>query len=70
MAVPQREKVLPLASIERLAHLLNATLRVLTETSLQLPTHMLTDILVKLVGRALVPLLVQVLQNRIVYILL
>ena len=70
MAVPESEEVVTLSCIEGLSHLLNATLRVLTEASLQLTAHMLANILVELVGSPLVALLVQVFKDCIVDVLL
>ena len=49
MAVPEGEEVVPLSRIKGLAHLLNATLRVLTETPLQLSAHLLANFFIQIV---------------------
>ena len=58
------------ARVEGLTHLLDARLRVLTETALELSLHVLCDLVVEVGRGAAVALLVQVLQDRIIYILL
>ena len=70
MAVPEREEVFPLTRIESLAHLLDTTLTILAEAPLKLTAHMVTDIFVELIRGSFVALFVQILQDRMIYILL
>ncbi len=70
MTVPEGEKVLSFARIESLAHLLDGYLRILRETSLELTSIVLIDFIIKRVLCSLIALLLQELQDGIIYVFL
>ena len=70
MTVPEGEKVLSFAWIESLTHLLDGYCRILGETSLQLSSIVLIDFLIERVLCSLIALLLQELQDGIIYVLL
>ena len=46
VSIPESEEVFSLAGVKGLSHLLDATLGILAETSLQLPIHVLHDLVI------------------------